>query len=141
MDELSNTEVETFKQTLGRLNRNLEVTVITPLDNHILDAFNAMTDLSKLRVLLGCCLGNHASCSKPVDTATADSDEELSDIEKANNIEMIRLKTWTAKAVMVVMGCSLFAIGLGLTLSGKDPTLFIAKNIEFAWKVFGLIFS
>ena len=141
MDELSNTEVETFKQTLGRLNRNLEVTIITPLDKHILDAFNAMTDLSKLRVLLGCCLGNHVSCSKPVDTATADSDEELSDIEKANNIEMIRLKTWTAKAAMVVMGCSLFAIGLGLTLSGKDPTLFIAKNIEFAWKVFGLIFS
>ena len=141
MDELSNTEVETFKQTLGRLNRNLEVTVITPLDKHILDAFNAMTDLSKLRVLLECCLGKHAPCSKPVDTVTVASDEELSDIEKANNIEMIRLKTWTVKATIVVMGCSLFAIGLGLTLSGKDPTLFIAKNIEFAWKVFGLIFS
>lgn len=141
MDELSNTEVETFKQTLGRLNRNLEVTTITPLDKHILDAFNAMTDLSKLRVLLGCCLGKHIPCDKTVVTQPSADNDELSDIEKANSIEMIRLKTWAVKAAMVVMGCSLFAIGLGLTLSGKDPTLFISKNIEFAWKVFGLIFS
>lgn len=145
-------EILNFKQTLARLNQNIRVDEVTPLDKHIIDAFNGMSDLAKISILMSCCFNNkicledNAQQWKPIELVDAKSakvsetKEELGDIEKANQLELIKLKTWVAKASIVLVGLTLSTVGAVMAMSGKYPTDIIAKNIEFAWKVMSLIF-
>lgn len=146
-------EILNFKQTLARLNQNIRVDEVTSLDKHIIDAFNGMSDLAKISILMSCCLINKDNCLadsaqtwKPADlvdskfTKTVETKEELGGIEKANQMELIRLKTWAMKMMLTVMS-GLVLIGAGTALiSAKDPSGFIFKNMEWMLKVLEVVF-
>ncbi len=145
-------EILNFKQTLARLNQNIRVDEVTPLDKHIIDAFNGMSDLAKISILMSCCFNNKICLEdntqqwKPIELVDAKSakvsetKEELGDIEKANQMELIRLKTWAMKMMLTVMS-GLVLIGAGTALiSAKDPSGFIFKNMEWMLKVLEVVF-
>lgn len=146
-------EISNFKQTLTRLNQNIRVDEVTPLDKHVIDTFNNMSDLAKISILMSCCFANNPTCSsgsgqqwKPVEmvdskfSKAVETKEELGDIEKANQMELIRLKSWAMKMMLSVMS-GLVLIGAGTTLvSAKDPSGFISNNMEWILKVLEVVF-
>lgn len=149
-DDTNNKKVDEFRQTLTRLNRNVDVSEMSELDHHILKIFDQMDSLSKLKILLTCCMkpcagmgGLAEPCElKPVEVQIEQPlvKDELSDIEKKNQEEMLRLKVWTAKAAF--LGLLAFA-GTGLvlmTMAGKDPTGALVKSLELSWKVLEVVF-
>lgn len=141
--------VSEFLQTVSRLDRNVVTNRITLLDKQLLSMFDDLDDKSKLQVLMSCCDG---MCSKrngvpTVVTAEAAKDfsdkakEELTDIEEANQMELIGLKSWVVKATFVMITLVSSAAVFGMVASGKDPTSFLTKTAELAWKVLVIVFS
>lgn len=140
MRRKNNQEVEVFQQTLFRLNRSLEVDAVSPLDRHLLQAFDEMSELSKIQVLMTCCNKRKPGCGTGEKVVPGD-DNELSDIEKANQLELVKLKTWIVKvglSGLFVFSMSTIAV---LAFMGINPSQVINDNINWILKIAKLLLN
>lgn len=139
-------EISHFINTMKRLNQNVTMESVGDLDLHLLDMFNKMQDLSKVKVLMGACTrchekgigddgDSHIMMYPPVETKT-----ELTDIETTNKIELIKLKSWAMKVglLTVVFG---MAVLTGLFFfAGKEASTPIVEHLGTMFKVLNMIF-
>lgn len=138
MRRKNNQEVEVFQQTLFRLNRSLEVDAVSPLDRHLLQAFDGMSELSKIQVLLTCCTKRKPGCDTGEKVVPGD-DNELSDIEKANQLELVKLKTWIVKVGLSCMYVFSMSTMAALVAMGDKPSVIINDNIDWMLKIVKLL--
>lgn len=140
MRRKNNQEVEVFQQTLFRLNRSLEVDAVSPLDRHLLQAFDGMSELSKIQVLLTCCTKRKPGCDTGEKVVPGD-DNELSDIEKANQLELVKLKTWIVKVGLSCMYVFSMSTMAALVAMGDKPSVIINDNIDWILKIAKLLLN
>ena len=134
----NNEEVCVFQQTLFRLNRSLEVDAVSPLDRHLLQAFDEMSELSKIQVLMTCCNKRKPGCGTGENVAQND-ENELSDIEKANQLELVKLKTWIVKVGLSCLFVFSMSVMAALAAMGNKPSEIINDNIDWILKIVKLL--
>lgn len=152
-DRQKQNEIFNFKQTIARLNQNIRIDEITPLDKHVLETFNNMSELAKVTILMSCCLSDKTYCNEGVtkqahpieffdlkNSKLSQTKEELTDIEKANQIELIRLKTWAMKMVLSLMSGLVLIGAFTAFVSAKDPSGFISQNTNMLLEIIKIVF-
>lgn len=117
-------EAEVFMKLLKRFDKKHDQNgIFDSIDRHLLNSFNKLADIDKIDVIMGRCRLCYSELSANDIVTQTEPQLELCDIDATNKVEMIKLKTWLAKAgaVALVIGMVTFT-GIVLYLSKTSTT-------------------